>query len=253
MNTIQLQKRLQEFIKSALRPLIVLIGPTASGKTAFSIEHASKISGVEIINADSRQLYKYLNVGTAKVTGDEMQGVPHHLLDVLDPKEEATAAWYQHAANKIIDDVHARGHVPMLVGGSMLYISAVIDDLKFPIEKDLRQSLQTRKNLKPREDVLMIGIERPREKIMQRINERTKQLFDQGWVEEVKELIRMGYTAENPAMKSHGYREIMEWIATGSPTLSELQEMIAAKTRQYAKRQITWWKHDPRIEWITPS
>lgn len=119
---------LQAFIKKSLHPLIVVLGPTASGKTAFSVELALSINA-EIINADSRQLYKGMDIGTAKITEGEKRGVSHRLLDVLDPKEPVTIAWYKTEAEKIIADCHQRNVVPMLVGGSMLYISAVIDNL----------------------------------------------------------------------------------------------------------------------------
>jgi len=120
-------------LATAEHPLIVVLGPTASGKTAFSIALAKSIVSTgreaEIINADSRQLYRYLNIGTAKVTPKEMQGISHHLIDVLDPKEEAAAGWYQGEARRVIRNMQKRGVVPVLVGGSMLYVSSVIDAL----------------------------------------------------------------------------------------------------------------------------
>lgn len=124
----------------AKSPLLVLLGPTASGKTALSVALAKRVTAecgrpCEIINADSRQLYRTLCIGTAKVTSAEMQGVPHHLLDVLDPSEPVTAAWYQERAYVAIDDVLSRGAVPLLVGGSMLYLSAVVDGFSF-VETD---------------------------------------------------------------------------------------------------------------------
>ncbi|MBU2213630.1 tRNA (adenosine(37)-N6)-dimethylallyltransferase MiaA, partial [Patescibacteria group bacterium] len=133
--------KIDQFLKEALHPLIVILGPTASGKTGFSIELAKHLQAqgreavrrssprVEIINADSRQLYKYLNIGTAKVTEEEMQGISHHLINVLDPKEEVSVGWFQVEANRIINEVHERGNIPFLVGGSMLYVSSVTDEL----------------------------------------------------------------------------------------------------------------------------
>src|SRR3989338_5858367 len=116
------------FLEGTKKPLLVLLGPTASGKTALSLELA-KYVGAEIVNADSRQLYRFLDIGTAKIRKEEMQGIPHHLIDVKDPKEEVTVGWYQTAATKVIEDILARKKVPLLVGGSMLYISSVIDGL----------------------------------------------------------------------------------------------------------------------------
>jgi len=129
------QDHLQAFRDvQAVRPLVVLIGPTASGKTALSIEMALRLreggAAVEIVNADSRQLYKHLDIGTAKITEEEMNGVPHHLLSVLDPKESVTIAWYQKEAMRVIGELHARNILPILVGGSMLYISSIIDGLE---------------------------------------------------------------------------------------------------------------------------
>ncbi len=253
MDTLHLTQRLDEFIATSSCPLIVLLGPTASGKTALSIQLAHELKNVEIINADSRHLYQYLNIGTAKIMPVEMQSIPHHLLDVLDPKQEATAAWYKKQAGRVIGEIHSRKNIPILVGGSMLYISAVIDDLAFPVDPQERQTLQQRKNLAPRDDLFIIGIERPRKELMQRINARTHELFARGWVEEVRALLKRGYASGDPAMKSHGYREIIRYLQTGVPSLEKLEEVISSKTRHYAKRQMTWWKNDSRITWITPD
>jgi tRNA dimethylallyltransferase len=294
-------------------PLIVVLGPTASGKTAFGITLekflASSGTHVEIVNVDSRQLYRFMDIGTAKITTIEMQGIPHHLLDVLDPKEEATAAWYKREATRVINEIHRRGNVPILVGGSMLYISALIDGLEFVSGADptLRKVLEERydvdagvslykelqdadlesaaafsknnktyvirameifevKGVKPSDakqkgvcpwDLLIFGIQQPREKLVERINARTHQMFTSGWIEEVQSLLDLGYCADDPGMKSHGYREIAEAISREKrkekrEKIDEeiLIDLIAAKTRQYAKRQMTWWKNDQRIQWI---
>lgn len=129
------QSIIDEFMQQdALRPVIVIIGPTASGKTAFSLEVAAyllaKSKRAEIINADSRQLYRFLDIGTAKIRPDEMRGVRHHLLSVLDPKESCNIAWFQREATEIIKRLHAASKVPLLVGGSMLYVSAIVDGLQ---------------------------------------------------------------------------------------------------------------------------
>lgn len=302
-----LEQQLQNFINSSRRPLVVVLGPTASGKTAFSIGLALSVGDAEIVNADSRQLYKYLDIGTAKISPKEMRGIPHHLLDVLDPKEAATAARYKQDAERVIHEIHSRHHVPMMVGGSMLYLSAVIDGLEFPDSSDpwLRKSLAEQydrdggaslykklleadpdtalafsKNNKPyvvrameiyehtgrkpsdarRQsaspyDLFILGIERTREELRRRINERTEELFKKGWAEEVRSLIARGFTERDPAMNSHGYREIMhQWKMENGILKKEVCRMLAdrisAKTRQYAKRQLTWWKKDSRIRWL---
>lgn len=124
-----------------------MLGPTASGKTSFSVSLAQEVQregrGVEIINADSRQCYKYLDVGTAKITDEEKKGIPHQLFDLLDPSQKITVAWYKEQAEALINDLHAQKKIPMLVGGSMLYLSSVIDDLQ-PLPK---ASDATRKKL----------------------------------------------------------------------------------------------------------
>lgn len=127
---------LEAFLSSGTsNPLIVVIGPTASGKTAFSISLAKELSETfsrtaEIVNADSRQFYRGLDIGTAKITTPQQQGISHHLLSVLSPHEACTIAWYQREAKRCIADIHARGNIPLLVGGSMLYVSAIIDGLE---------------------------------------------------------------------------------------------------------------------------
>lgn len=312
--SISWQKHLDSFLAAKPeKPLIVLLGPTASGKTALSIRIAqhlkSKQKTLEIINADSRQCYKLLDIGTAKITEKEMQGVPHHLLDVLDPKEECTISWYAERATKAIDEIHARGNVPMLVGGSMLYISAIIDGLQSmtasdPVvrkrlsdEYDVDAGVSLHTKLKrvdpesalviPRQnkvyllraleifettgkpksaqkmksscpyDLLIFGIDADPEALRVRINERTDVMLKSGWIEEVKGLLERGYKAEDPGMKSHGYRDIIEALnsphpPTPSPSSGEgeLCEKIASQIRRYAKRQRTWWRGDERIKWI---
>lgn len=303
--------------KSA-KPLVVVLGPTASGKTAFSLKianhihtHAAEVHEpplhgrrmAEIINADSRQLYRGMDIGTAKISRQEMSGIPHFLLDVLNPNEEVTAAWYKGEASRIIDDILQRGNVPVLVGGSMLYISALIDGLEFVAASDpfLRQELEDQydadegvtlyeqlmehdpatalafsKNnkpyvirameilratgLKPSEakskgtcpwDVLIFGMQWPRGELAARITARTRQMLGAGWVEEVRSLLDCGYTIDDLGMKSHGYREIAEAILSQEEIDTDrLTEVIAAKSRQYAKRQMTWWRADPRITWL---
>lgn len=287
---------------STKKPLIAVVGPTASGKTDFSLEVAREIGNAEIVNADSRQFYRGLNVGTAKIGEGEMQGIPHHLIDVLDPSEEVTIAWYKNQATRIIDEILARGNVPMLVGGSMLYVSAVIDGLEpLPVAPpELRKKLEDeydrddgwtlyerlekvdpvtaaafdqmnkvyvvralelyeltgrppsslKKTVPPPWDVLIFGVRRPQQELSERIAERTKKMLHSGWIEEVEGLIDRGCTASDPAMKSHGYKEIMGWLSSEERNTEELERVITSKTRQYAKRQMTWWKDDPRIHWI---
>lgn len=300
------QSIVHDFLQTAAKPLIVVLGPTASGKTGFSIQLAHFLqsdayTSAEIINADSRQLYKYLDIGTAKIRQEEMENVPHHLFSVLDPKTPVTIGWYQREATAFIDQIQQRKHVPMLVGGSMLYISAIIDGL-VPVEKSdpaIRSRLEaeymidggvtlwkklaaidpqsaasiphqnkhyllralemyeltgkTKSQLSTQSacpyDALIFGIHRERSALVHRINQRTKLMIENGWIKEVQALIDEGYSADDPAMESSGYREIAQFLISKGKK-EDLIECISAKTRQYAKRQTTWWRHDKRIVWI---
>ncbi|OGJ54066.1 hypothetical protein A3D11_00035 [Candidatus Peribacteria bacterium RIFCSPHIGHO2_02_FULL_49_16] len=276
------QSIFKEHIQKSAKPVIVVLGPTASGKTDFSIRltqetpitHNLSPITYEIINADSRQLYRHLNIGTAKITDEKRQRIIHHLFDVLDPKEEVTVAWYRKKAVQTIDDILARGNIPILVGGSMLYISAVTDGYVF--------SGRGKKITKPIPyDLLVFGLHWPREELVKRIHERTAKLLrfpshvrvpppkgegtkgrgslsayngsdTKSWIQEVESILQRGYTPSDPGMKSYGYREIAEWILKGkdSKTFPALEEEINKKTRQYAKRQMTWWRKNKRIYWI---
>jgi tRNA dimethylallyltransferase len=297
---------LNAFLRTAQKPLLVILGHTASGKTAFSIDLALALEAegkkVEIINADSRQLYKGMDIGTAKITEEEKRGVVHHLFDVLDPKDPVTIAWYKKEAEKVIADCHARGVIPMMVGGSMLYISAVIDGLEplDPVNPEKRKKLSdqydqdegvtlwntlnemdpegaagierrnkvyllraleivtsTGKSLAESKtksespyDLFLYGLSQEPEVRSQRINMRTKQLLESGWIDEVKHLMEKGYAENDPGMISHGYREIIAAMHSGTINTDLLAEEISSKTRQYAKRQMTWWKRDSRIFWV---
>lgn len=300
------------------QPLIVILGATGSGKTRFSIKVAEWIdrelkedfaewkAGAEIVNADSRQLYRGMDIGTAKITEREMRKIPHHLLSELNPNEELTVAWYKERAEQVIDAIHARGNVPILVGGSMLYLSAVMDglmplpsadpavraELEEEYDRDhgrslydelaskdpdtasafhpnnkpyvvratelLRMTGQKPSQLKatepPKYQPLIFGMYWTKTLIDERINARTEQMLNAGWIDETEHLLENDYTIRSPGMKSHGYREIAAWLMDrDSMTREELAEKISAKVRQYAKRQTTWWKRDPRIQWVDGS
>lgn len=289
------------------RPLIVFIGPTASGKTALSIKVASSLNNelavtAEIINADSRQFYRFMDIGTAKIKPGEMNGIQHHLLSVLDPKDPCSIAWFQKEAAGIIEEIHGRGNIPILVGGSMLYISSIVDGLKpLPSDPVLRKRLSEEYDMDqgvtlhrrlaqtdplsaisiPREnkvyllraleiyeqtgkpksaqkirvvspyDLLIFGMDVPREELNARINARTKLMMESGWIDEVRRLLDLGYAADDPGMRSIGYREIAAFLQDSEGDRIKLSETIASKTRAYAKRHMTWWRRDTRIRWIS--
>ncbi len=300
---------LRNFLESMpAKPLIAVVGPTGSGKTAFSIRLAKDIAALgltaEIVNADSRQFYRQLDIGTAKITEAEMEGVHHHLLSVLDPKEECSIAWFQKRAAEVIGEIHARGHIPMVVGGSMLYVSALIDgyepispadpatrerlsaeydaDAGVTLQRKLQEidpesakgiprenkvylvraleiwettgkpkSAQMKKGTSPY-DLLIFGMSIDPEVLKQRVSDRTEAMIQGGWIEEVKILRELGYGHDDPAMESHGYREILAALERGDIDIPKLTKDITTKTRQYAKRSLTWWRRDPRIHWVSP-
>ena len=244
-----LQATIRDHIAKSEHPLLVLLGITASGKTGLSLELAKNDNRIEIVNADSRQLFQNLDIGTGKISSDQMQGVPHHLFDVLDPNEEVTVGWYKEEAEKVIDEILDRGNVPMLVGGSMLYISSVTDGLSFDPEKS-DEMRGTQSNSKY--DLCIFGLWKEGTQSVVNLNNRIDEMFNAGWIEEVQGLIDQGYSESDPAMKSVGYKEIMRYIKENDPSsMDDLKELISAKTRQYAKRQRTWWRNDERIQWIT--
>lgn len=249
------QKMISGHLNVSKKPLIVILGPTASGKTAFSLEVAECMRSLpsadisiyrrfdpEIVNADSRQLYCHLDIGTAKITHSAMGGIPHHLLSVLDPKEKVTVGWYKDEATTIIDAILARGHIPLLVGGSMLYISSIIDGLALTGRGE-KQKIPVPYNL------LIFGLDAPRPILKERIADRFEGLLSEGWIEEVQQLLKMGYTEKDPGFESLGYREIIQFLH-GKLSREKLVGEINRKTMQYVKRQRTWWRHDARIHWI---
>ncbi|MBI2636541.1 hypothetical protein HYW84_04445 [Candidatus Peregrinibacteria bacterium] len=230
-----------------------------------------------------------MDVGTAKSPSPQSSPhgrgrvrIPHHLFSVLDPKENVTVGWYKKEAERVIDDVLSRGNIPILVGGSMLYISAITNGYVFTGRGGKRVAPVPY-------DILIFGMQWPREKLVKRIEERTKKLLGIGrenslplggrvrergskefpdplplapspregeltptWLQEVAWLLAHGYKTSDPGMESCGYREIAEWIRSGKKEelFPSLMERINAATRQYAKRQMTWWRHDKRIHWI---
>jgi tRNA dimethylallyltransferase len=279
--------------------LIVICGPTASGKSQLAIDLAKEFDG-EIINADTMSLYRNMNIGTAKVMPEERQGIAHHMIDVLDPSEDANVAWFQREARKVIDDIIARGKRPILVGGTGLYIKAVVDEMNFPETKpEIRDRLNAEaeeigkeamykrlqeldpaaaiaidsQNLRrviralevieitgkpytanlPQEGAtyypnsIWIGLEVPREVLDERIKIRAMKMFEDGLIEEVRDLVFDGLMSGTTARLGHGYAQIIEWQM--GLNMDPIEETIIV-TRQYARRQETWFKREKRINWI---
>lgn len=278
------------------KPIIVIAGPTASGKTSLAISLAKKFNG-EIINADSRSIYREMNVATSKPTTKECQLIPHHLIDVVKPDELFSLADYKKLVNAAISEIHDRGKIPFLVGGTGLYIDSVVYDYSLPetkpnfdLRKDLEKSsttelaerlesldpityqkidlknkrrliraievaLQTKKSFvslqtkKPKPtSILYLVLDIPRDILYERINQRVDKWKDEGLVEETKTL-KAKYSIDLPSMSAIGYKEIAEYL-DNVVSLSEALENMKKRTRNYAKRQVTWYKRNKDIIYI---
>jgi len=281
--------------------VIVICGATATGKSDIAIEVAQEI-GAEIINADSMQLYRGMDIGTAKLTVEERKGIPHHLLDVLDVSEDSTVAWYQEQARAEITEIHGRGKDAVIVGGTGLYIKAILDDLNFPdTDPEVRAKLETelaefgaaalftrleeldpaaalaidRANTRrviralevieitgmpftanlPGEDssrypdALQFGLVMDREHLRERIDQRVDRMWDAGFVDEVDRLIIQGIGNGSTAQRALGYAQIIA-MRSGTMTEVEAKEDTKRASRQYARRQETWFSRDARIQWV---
>lgn len=269
-----------------LNKLIVIVGPTASGKTNLAIELAKKYNG-EIICADSRTIYRYMDVGTAKPTLDEQQSVPHHLLDIVDPNIHFSVVEFKTLCNKTIEDIQDRGKLPIMVGGSGMYIDSVLFDYQFRSqnsnidisgmsleekqqkalslypseimqidvknERRVDQLLQRgpsqskdRESLKKECKIIGLSIKTPL--LKQNIESRTKQMLNNGIVQETKKIIRI-FGNECPALNTIGYKQVAS-VMDGEVNEKELENAINRATIGLAKRQITWFKRNKAIVWV---
>lgn len=282
---------------------IVICGATATGKSDLAVSLAKEIDA-EIINADSMQLYRGMDIGTAKLTVAERGGIPHHLLDVLDVTEDATVAWYQSTARDAITQIHSRGKSAIIVGGTGLYIKAILDDLNFPdTDPEVRDRLNKEaeefgvaklferlqlldpaaaaaidiQNVRrviralevieitgqpftanlPREDssmypdAMQFGLVMDREKLTDRIDARVDLMWERGLIAEVDALIAEGITKATTARRALGYAQVISMRA-GEISEDLAKEETKRATRQYARRQETWFSRDARIQWISP-
>ena len=285
--------------------ILVICGPTASGKTALAVELALRHHG-EVVSADSMQIYRRMDIGTAKPTREEMRGVPHHMLDVADPEEDFSVARYVDMAAKCVDDILSRGKLPILAGGTGLYIDSLLSGRTFapfqpdsPLRGELEEQLRreggaamlarlaqvdpdsaarlhpndekrivralevyqstgktiTQHNLEtqaipPRYDALTLALafER-REDMWSRIDRRVDQMMDQGLVAEVQGLLDSGVPAKCTAMQAIGYKEMAAALLSGGDVRAAAEE-IQLRSRQYAKRQLTWFKRNKAARWL---
>lgn len=286
-------------------PLVIVAGPTASGKTRLAIDLSKLING-EIVCADSMQIYKYLDIGSAKPTAAERSEVVHHMVDFLEPDTEYSVADYTIGAHSVIADIIKRGKMPVMCGGTGLYINSVADDVTFgeiDTDYEIRAELEefakengnealleilekfdpvSAKRLHPnnarriiraiefyrvtgvpisthqemtkqhesRYDPIIFCIDFDRQKLYERINMRVDIMLKEGLVDEVKHLVGMGYTTALNSMKAIGYKELIDYF-NGSISLDEAVEIIKQSSRRYAKRQLTWFRRDKRIIWLS--
>ena len=269
-------------------PLIVVAGATASGKTRLAIDIA-KAAGGEIVSADSMQIYKYMDIGTAKPTAAEREECVHHLIDFVEPDADFSVADYTELAHKAIADISARGGLPVMCGGTGLYINSVVNDITFGEEQTdpaLREELNGLAGREGGEYMLAmlrkfdpVSAERLHPNNLRRIvraiefykasgipisehQEQTKRMpsryapimfmmFEEGLYGEVKKLRDMGYKRELNSMQGIGYKELMAHF-DGELTLTEARDAIKQNSRRYAKRQLTWFRRDERIISLDP-
>lgn len=236
---------------SKIIPTIIILGPTGSGKTGVSIEIAKAIGG-EVISADSRAIYKYMDIGTAKPTKAEMQGIPHYGLDLAEPGERFTVADWKEYAQAKIQDIRARGKVPIIAGGTGLYIDALVFDYKFKgptghkIGDTEQKTCSDRTEVKG--DYLIIGIDWPRDELRNRLYKRITQMFTEELYAETKNLVQK-YGWNNQAMKSDVYEYAWRYL-THELTLDEAMQEAFYEDWHLAKRQMTWFKRNHHIIWL---
>ena len=287
------------------KPLIVLTGPTAAGKSALAVSLAREIGG-EIISADSMQVYRHMNIGSAKITQEEMAGIPHYLIDILEPDEEFHVVRFQSLAKEAIKTIYDKGKIPILAGGTGFYIQSVLYDIDFTETKEdevFRGQLERfakeqgnealferLRRIDPKScEVLHAnnvkrviraiefyektgkrisehneeqhGKESPyrflyfvltdeRSRLYEKIDQRVDAMLDAGLVDEVQGLKDMGCTSELVSMQGLGYKEMLEYL-DGECTLEDAVYRIKRDTRHFAKRQLTWFRREKDVTWIS--
>ena len=230
---------------------VIILGPTGSGKTGVSIEIAKAIGG-EVISADSRAIYKGMDIGTAKPTIEEMDGIPHWGIDLVEPGERFTVADWKAYAEEKIKEIRSRGKVPIIAGGTGLYIDALIYDYHFKgptghkIGDIEQKSCSDRTEIKG--DYLIIGVKWPIEELRERLKKRIDQMFRPELYDETKQLVEK-YGWGSGAMKSNIYEYAWKFMQ-GELTLDEAKEKCFYEDYHLAKRQLTWFKRNPNILWL---
>jgi len=290
---------------SQKQKIVVIVGPTSSGKSDLAVELALRFNG-EVVSADSRQVYKGLDIASGKITKEEMKGVPHHLLDIADPRTEVfTVSDFVEHAKHTITDIQSRGKLPIIAGGTMFYIDALLGYAhipEVPPNEALRKELEThtpeelfaqlqetdpasakrignenkRRLIRALEiveklgsvpkhdlfsqearanspyDALIIGLDVPREVLLEKIHTRTTKRALAGMIDETRALHKNGLSFARMENLGLEYRALAHFLQ-GTLTEDELLERIEINDRQYARKQMKWWKRNPAIEWHKPQ
>ncbi|MBR3122435.1 tRNA dimethylallyltransferase [Candidatus Saccharibacteria bacterium] len=233
-------------------PIVIILGPTGSGKTSVSIKLAKALNG-EIISADSRAIYQGMDLGTAKPTPKERQGIPHYGLDLVKPGDRFTVADWKSYAEQKIAEITARGKLPIIVGGTGLYIDALIYDYHFkgPTGKKIgdyeQKTCTDRKEIKG--NYLLVGIKYSDQELRERLKKRIDNMFSEDLYKETKALVQQ-YSWNNQAMKSNIYQYAWQFLE-GKLSLDEAKQLSFYADWHLAKRQMTWFKRTPQITWLT--
>ncbi len=285
--------------------IVCVVGPTASGKTKMGVEVAKAFHG-EVVSVDSMQIYRGMTIGTAAPTAEEMEGIPHHMIAVADPEENWSVARFTEAADKCVQDILHRGKLPILVGGTGLYLDALVRGSRFApgstggeIRQNLKHRLETEgaeallrelrtidppaaeklhvrdekrilralevwyetgttmtehnrqtQEKPPRYDAVYIGLDfQDREDLRARIDRRVDLMVEAGLLEEVRTLLRAGLPADATAMQAIGYKQFLA-VEEGRASVEEAVDEVKLRSRQYAKRQLTWLRRNEAIHWI---
>jgi len=285
-----------------LKTVVAIAGPTGAGKSELALRVAEEFDG-EVVNCDSLQIYRYFDIGTAKLTPAEMRGVPHHLIGILDPDQIFTAGEYARLGRAALADISGRGRLPVVAGGTGFYLRALFDGLFRGPERDpaLRERLAAREGRKPgslhrllarfdaaaagrihpndvpkvmralevcllaRRPVtemfregrdalegyrpLKIGLAPDRDALYARLDDRCHRMFESGLLEEVESILHRGFPAEAKPFESHGYRQAVQMLR-GELNAKEALFYAQRNTRNYAKRQMTWFRREPQVEWL---
>jgi len=285
-------------------PTLAIVGPTASGKSTLAVQAALRLAelgaAAEVVNADSMLVYRGMDIGTAKPTLAERHGVPHHLIDIMDVTESASVSDFQTMARDAIADCHARGVTPIIVGGSALYLRAVLDEMEFPATDPVVRARLEREEAKIGAPALharlaqldpeaaagiiptngrrvvralevveltgsyrstmppytyavpgtvQIGLALERPVMDARIAARVDQMWADGLVDEVRRLVDVGLRDGKTAWRALGYRQVLAHLA-GECSEAEAKHATVAGTRRFSRKQLMWWRRDPRITWV---